>query len=304
MKGKILGIHHVTAICGDAQTNLDFYTQVLGLRLVKKTVNFDDPTAYHLYFGDTAGTPGTLLTFFPYPDGRSAQPGIGGALGFAFAIPESAAEYWKQRLTQHNLRFEEKGGEIEFKDPDGIQVQLVPTRWQRGEAYGDSTVPTEFQIRSILRVTIPARDATKTENLLSQHFQAVKQGEDWVMEDGSRIRIHADEAMPFGHGGHGSIHHIAFRTPNDAEQEAWLEFLQTSGYRVSPVMDRNYFHSIYFREPNNTLFEIATDGPGMAIDEDAAHLGEALRLPAQYESHRELIERSLPPLRIGAPAKR
>ncbi|HHY86608.1 MAG TPA: ring-cleaving dioxygenase [Verrucomicrobia bacterium] len=309
----IPGLHHVTAIATDPQHNLDFYCGVLGLRLVKRTVNFDDPGTYHFYFGDARGTPGTLLTFFPWAGARRARRGTGQVETTAYAIPPGSIRYWLERLKAHGVSVEHapaRFGEevIRFADPDGMLLELVATAPPTGVEPWPGAVPAEHALRGFHGVTAALEGYERTAKLLTETF-----GWRLVNEFGNRFRFApaGDAAepgrfvdlvcMPDGQragGGAGSVHHIAFRVENDQEQRRWRERIVSLGFDVSPVMDRTYFHSIYFREPGGILFEIATDGPGFLIDEPAASLGESLKVPPWLEAIRERLERVLPPITV------
>jgi glyoxalase family protein len=312
MDTAILGIHHVTAIAGDPQRNLDFYTEVLGLRLVKLTVNFDDPTTYHFYFGDAQGRPGTILTFFPWANIPGGRAGTGQTTAVSFAIPQDALGFWAERLQQYQITMEQAAsltGEetLAFDDPDGMRVELVATPGAvSAETWAGASVVPERAICGVHSVTLSEEGYESTAALLTETMGFRLAG-----EKGNRFRYEVGDggagtyvdllclpdARP-GRTGAGSIHHIAFRTPDDAQQKAWREELARLGYNVSPVMDRQYFHSIYFREPGGVLFEIATDPPGFATDETVERLGTELKLPPQYEARRAEIERAVPPLRL------
>ena len=312
MSRQILGIHHITAIAGNPQTNLDFYAGVLGLRLVKLTVNFDDPGTYHFYYGDGAGRPGTILTFFPWPSAPKGRRGAGQVTETAFAVPENAIDFWTTRLTERGMpfvgpfdRFGEKA--ISFADPDGMRVELVATRMAGNDrAYQAGPVPLEFAIRGFHSATLTQADHRETAALLTGTM-----GFKLVAQDGNRYRYALDSGEPAGlvdvigapqerHGRVlvGTVHHIAWRTSDDAQQREWLAELSGLNYGVSPVIDRKYFHSIYFREPGNILFEIATDPPGFSVDEPADQLGTHLVLPAWLEPERARLETVLPPLQL------
>ena len=314
----ISGIHHITAIAGDPQRNLDFYTSVLGLRLVKLTVNFDDPGTYHFYFGNASGTPGSILTFFPWPGARRGTVGTGQVTATTFAIPGGSAPYWRARLSSHDVAVTDAGerfGEpvIAIADPDGLPLEFVATRRAKPElARTGSTVDRAHAICGFHGATISEEGYEQTARLLTATM-----GFSLVGSEGNRFRYRApgdeDAAIVdllcapggrFGRLGAGTVHHIAWRTPDDAQQLQWRSELAQLGYNVSPVMDRNYFHSIYYREPGGVLFEIATDPPGFAVDEPREHLGEHLKLPSAYEAERAALERILPPLTLpNAPAK-
>ncbi len=309
----IPGLHHVTAIASDPQRNLDFYTQVLGLRFVKRTVNFDDPGTYHFYFGDDAGNPGTILTFFPWPHAGRGHAGVGEVTHTAFSVPAAAIDFWDLRLAhlgipaERSARFSEQV--LTFADPDGMKLELV--------AHADSDllapnftaprfadVPPEHAIRGFFGVTMLHIDAAGTAATLAM------MGFHKVAEQGNRLRFSApghalgnhldvvvDPHANFGRTGAGSVHHIAFRATSDAAQ---LEWRTEIGKHIptTAVLDRDYFHSIYFREPGGVLFELATDNPGFATDEPLETLGEALCLPAWLTPRRDELERRLAPLTL------
>lgn len=314
MNKPILGIHHITAIAGDPQRNLDFYAGVLGLRLVKLTVNFDDPGTYHLYYGDGVGHPGTILTFFPWPGAPKGRRGTGQVTETGFAIPETAIGFWAARLAERGIAFQgplERFGEkvISFSDPEGMKLELIATKaapndraWQAGP------VPAEFAIRGFHSATLCQPDHKGTASLLTDTL-----GFKLVAQDGNRYRYAVDSGeaasvvdllrAPDERPGRvlvGTVHHIAWRTADDRQQGEWLRELTGLHYGVSPVMDRKYFHSIYFREPGNILFEIATDLPGFSVDEAQEELGSHLVLPAWMEPERARLETVLPPLRLPA----
>lgn len=314
MSPNTAGIHHVTAIAGDPQQNLDFYEGILGLRLVKRTVNFDDPTTYHLYYGDEMGRPGTILTFFPWPGAPRGRRGTGQVAATAFSVPREATDYWVERLAEHGVHFEgpvERFGErvISFEDPDGLGLELVAHADADELPYWeDGSIPAESAIRGFYGVTLWEEGYERTARLLTDTL-----GFRPVRDDGSRFRYAAEGAGPSGlvdvlclPGGRrgtvavGTVHHIAWRAANDEEQLEWREEVAALGYNVTPVLNRNYFRSIYFREPGGVLFEIATDPPGFAVDEDVSELGTHLKLPPWLEGRREQIERVLPPLKLPA----
>ena len=308
----IVGLHHVTAIASDPQRNLDFYTDVLGLRFVKRTVNFDDPGTYHFYFGDDAGSPGTIITFFPWPGARRGLAGAGEITHTAFAIPATSISYWERRLQAKGVLVEHTGTRfnedvLTLADPDGMKLELVGTgdAPAASKAARAADVPAEHSIRGFFGVTMLQRDATATAETLGW------MGFEQIGQEGNRIRFAAPNGSPlgnhidvvvdpkasFGRSGAGSVHHIAFRTPDDASQLAWREVI-AQHLSVTTVQDRDYFHSIYFREPGGVLFEMATDAPGFAIDEPIETLGEALKIPAWLEPQRPQLERRLAPLTL------
>ncbi|MGE0494012.1 MAG: VOC family protein [Vulcanimicrobiota bacterium] len=283
---KILGIHHITAVAGLAHQNYRFHTQTLGLRMVKKTVNFDDPSVYHLYYGDQTGSPGTLLTFFPYEGARATRPGHGEVSAITYQTSESLDD-WVTRVGPHH--FETRFGErvLVFHDPDGIRYELVQGE---GEPFG-----------AFRSATLRVQQSGPTAELL-ELFGFAKLGEEGARSRyqlaNSTTQLEVLEApdLPRASGGAGSVHHIALRVADDEAQLWWRERLLEAGYQVTPVVDRNYFHSVYFRGPGGVLFELATDPPGMLIDESLDELGTNLMLPPQHERLRELLEQRLPPL--------
>jgi glyoxalase family protein len=304
----IQGLHHITAVASDAQANIDFYVGVLGQRLIKTTVNFDDPGTYHLYYGDHIGTPGTALTFFPWRNMHRGRVGTGETSAMAYAIPTSALSWWMDRLL--DLRIETRGPEkrfgesvLRFADPDGMVVELVATddpativHWEEGP------IPAAHALRGFHSVTLLLREVAPTAAVLVEHM-----GYEFVAHEGNRFRyrgasndrgLYVDivQVPDAGRGafGAGSIHHIAFRTVDDEEQLEYLASLRAAGLQVTPVQDRQYFHSIYFREPGGVLFEVATDEPGFTSDETVEELGTSLKLPAWYEAQRPQIEARLP----------
>lgn len=306
---KVLGLHHMTAICGPAQENVDFFVGVLGLRFLKLTVNFDDPTAYHLYYGDGLGSPGSILTFFPYPAGRSGTVGNGMVGVTSLSIPPDSMGFWSDRLQANRVRFEapETVGDTEvlrFQTPDGLPLELVAAADHRpGKPWKEMPIEEGRAISGMRGITLFEAQAEPTAKVVTDVLGLQLGGQtdrslEFLAPDGSRLQILQDERRSWGSGGHGTVHHIAFRAEDDAAQLGLLEKAVQAGLHASPVMDRNYFHSIYFREPGHVLFEVATDPPGFTVDESAESLGTALKLPPQYEPHRAQIERTLPILRI------
>lgn len=294
----VSGIHHVTAIASDPQRNIDFYTRFLGLRLVKKTVNFDDPGTYHFYYGDSQGSPGTILTFFPWPHARPGRHGNGQVTVTSFAVPRQSMGAWVEKLSKADIPFNGPvtrfGDEvIGFVDPDGLKLEFV-----------GCTDGAGHDIESFHSATIAEEGYERTARLLTDTM-----GLQFAGSEGNRFRFTAagggpskivdvlcSPDAPRGHISAGNVHHIAWRTPDAEQQLRWRGILVGLDYDVSPVMDRNYFESIYFREPGGVLFEIATDGPGFAVDEPIASLGQQLKLPPEYESMRSRIEAALPPV--------
>lgn len=308
----IEGLHHVTAIASEPQPNINFYTGILGLRLVKLTVNFDDPTTYHLYYGDGQGHPGTILTFFSWPGASLGRIGSGQLTTTSFAVPEKSLPYWRERLRKHRVGFDEARSDFDeetlfFRDPDGLQLELVSTSnadpdrvWERGP------VPTAHAIRGFHHVTLSENGYERTASLLTDAL-----GFEQIGKQGNRFRyavanrapgtmvdvVSATEGRP-GRVAVGTVHHVAWRTATYAEQEKWRDTLVEREYDVTPIIDRQYFHSIYFREPGGVLFEIATDPPGFATDETAERLGSSLKLPPWLEEARPELERLLPPIEL------
>jgi glyoxalase family protein len=298
------GIHHVTAICGDPQRNLDFYAGLLGLRLVKKTVNFDDPNSYHLYYGDRSGAPGTLLTFFAWPGAPRGKAGDGEPGALTLSVPVGSLDWWGRHLTAFGVTTQSKHvfeeNVLAFSDPDDMEVHLVESsRSSQTDPWHSPGIPQTHAISGIHSVTLALRNLGTSTALYTRDlgFQAAgeKDGTHRFYVAKSIVDVEVSSGAR-GHMGTGSIHHVAFRTEDDASQLAWLANLTSLGLHVSPVMDRKYFHSIYFREPGGVLFEIATDGPGMLVDESEQQLGDHLALPAEYESMRPQLERTLIPL--------
>ena len=312
MDKEITGTHHVTAIASDAQQNLDFYTGVLGLRLVKTTVNFDDPTTYHLYYGDRLGSPGTILTFFAWMGIRRGRQGTGQATSVAFSIPESALGFWIERLLKAGIeyqnpvrRFDEQV--LAFHDPDGLALELVAHHGaEKREGWAGGDVPSEHALRGIHTITLCSDGYEHTAKLLTETMRFRKVGEEVSTfryaagEGGSGAILDLRCAPDLWSGvvAGGTIHHVAFRTANDEQQRAWHDEIAGLGLNVTPQMDRQYFHSIYYREPGGVLFEIATDPPGFTVDETQDQLGTKLRLPPWLEPQRSVIEKVLPRLRL------
>jgi glyoxalase family protein len=306
MTKSIPGIHHVTAISGPPQDNVAFYTGVIDQRLVKRTVNFDSPDTYHLYYGDRTGSPGTIMTFFPFMNAGPGRPGPGMASAHAYAVPAGGFDAWIERIALDGRDFggpEERFGQrvISLRDPDGATVELVES----------DRAPGAGSLDGFHSVTLWEADPQRTARVLTDVFGYSATGEEKT-EDGTRLRLEApgnargrivdlirSDAKSIGRQGTGTIHHVAFRAESDEVQLEWRERLLAAGQQVTPVIDRNYFNAIYFREPGGVLFEIATDPPGFAVDEPVETLGTALKLPAQYERIRERIERVLPPLKVA-----
>jgi glyoxalase family protein len=320
MSFRTTGIHHVTGIASDPQRNLDFYAGILGLRLVKRTVNFDDPTTYHFYFGDEHGNPGSILTFFPWPDARRGRQGGGQAAVTSFAILPSSVGFWIERLIRKQVDFQQPAARYEderviaFKDHDGFMGELVAHPKAEARAgWSGAGVPPEHAIRGLYSVTLWLDANELTGQLLTNTL-----GFRLVREQGSIFRYAAGDGGPgsivdircvpgiwSGVMGAGTVHHVAFRASGDAEQMDLRTELSSLGYNVTPQLDRDYFKSIYFREPGGVLFEVATDGPGFDVDELVEQLGHSLKLPSWLELRRFEIEALLPnihrPLELRGP---
>ena len=314
---KLLGIHHVTAITSDPQRNVDFYTGMLGLRLVKLTVNFDDPSTYHLYYGDHLGHPGTILTFFAWPCAPKGLLGTGQLTVISFSIPETAIEFWIERFKRYGIAFKEPSLRFDeqvlpFEDPDGIQLEIVAHPDVReSRVWKDGPIPPEYALRGFFGVTLSEESYERTASLLGASLEFRQ-----IREKGNRFRFEVGTGGPSaivdvirqpdatrGVVSAGTVHHVAWRTPDDEQQKVWRKNLAGVGLNVTPMIDRKYFHSIYFREPGGVLFEIATDPPGFLVDEPEQELGTRLMLPSWLESHRQEIERALAPVRLPAVAR-
>ena len=307
---KISGIHHITAIASSASENLAFYEEVLGLRLVKKTVNFDDPYTYHLYYGDYAGAPGTIITFFPWENLPRGKPGAGMVKAIAFSIPMGSVDYWRERLNLQGV--ETKNGErfgeslIQFEDPHGLGLELVEIEnVPATSALSDGSIASAHRILRLHSATTLQHSVEGTQDLLINGMGMVLHGKE---ADRYRFKMNNDDACghfydvvidvqaEVGRQGGGTVHHIAFRTPTDDEQKFWQQSLRDKGFSVTAIRDRKYFKSIYFHAPGGVLFEIATDPPGFTVDEPCESLGRYLKLPDQYEPMRAEIEARLPEL--------
>jgi glyoxalase family protein len=311
MENKILGLHHITAIAGDAKRNFNFYANILGLRFIKKTVNFDDPGTYHFYFGDETGSAGTILTFFPWGEGiPQGRRGSGMATEIGYSVPKGSLEFWVERFEKYNVIYNkpaERFGEryLTFLDPDGLKLELIEANtpdvrkpWETAE------VKADVATRGFHNVTITLNNIEGTANILTEVF-----GYRLISQESNRYRYTTDAVenaaiVDFvelkdekrGHVANGTVHHVAFRVQNDEILMHFREKIAARGLNITPQIDRNYFHSLYFREPGGVLFEIATDNPGFLVDETLEELGKNLKLPAQYESRREDIEAHLVPI--------
>ncbi|MFO7446355.1 MAG: ring-cleaving dioxygenase [Ignavibacteriaceae bacterium] len=306
----VSGIHHVTAIAGDPQKNYNFYVLGLGLRFVKKTINFDDPQTFHLYYGDETGRPGSILTFFPWGErAYKGRRGIGQVTTISFLVPKNSLAYWQERLKELNIQFTGpfkrfNDDVILFEDHDGFELEILAADNIQNDGWDNGEIPAEHSIRGFHSVTLSLKEASKTEDILENILGFKK-----IAEEDNRLRYKADgdsggnfvdilciPGSAPGTMGVGAIHHIAWRTENSENQLKIRERIVKNDLSVTPVVDRNYFRSVYFREPENILFEIATDPPGFLIDEDKNNLGTHLKLPPWYEESRDEIEKALPPL--------
>ncbi|WP_150251352.1 ring-cleaving dioxygenase [Nocardiopsis deserti] len=309
------GIHHVTAIASDPQANADFYLRALGMRMVKRTVNFDSPQTYHLYYGDRAGNPGTIMTFFPWPGAPRGRVGAGQATTTTFSVPEGSLGWWARHLAALGVeatRPAERGEEdvLSLRDPDGLVIELAASADHHDtDPWDGAAVPPEHAIRGIRAVTLTEQDVEGTVQMLGDQL-----GFHLAGESGDRTRFHTNAsgrgvgtivdvvAAPRAARGlvaAGTVHHVAYRAPDGPVQEAWRQRLEEDGVGVTEVRDRCYFTSIYFREPGGVLLEIATDGPGFDYDEPLLELGRSLRLPPWLEPDREQIAAHLPALEVG-----
>jgi glyoxalase family protein len=310
MEDRILGLHHITAIAGEAKRNFNFYTRTLGLRLVKKTVNFDDPTTYHLYYGDKAGSPGTIITFFPWEGMETGRRGARQVTEIGYSVAEGSFDFWLKRFDSHNIiynKVSEKFGEryLTFIDPDGLKSELIAS------AKPDNRVPwqtediaPEHAIKGFYNITITTNSLQPTAEVLTNLF-----GYRLLESHVNRFRFITDAVetanivdlveIPSEKAGHvaaGSVHHVAFRVRDETILMQFRDKIAAAGLNITEKIDRNYFYSLYFREPGGVLFELATDNPGFAVDESPDQLGLALKLPGQYEKHREEISAQLPKL--------
>jgi glyoxalase family protein len=313
MPSPIVGLHHVTAIASNPQQNLDFYTGIMGLRFVKRTVNFDDPSSYHFYFGDDSGSPGTILTFFAWPGASRGHAGAGEVSRVSFSVPLASIDFWEQHLLANGVLVERSGRRLRHEvltlpDPDGMKIELVghadagPVNAPRF-----ASIPPEHAIRGFFGVTLLELRAEATAAILKM------MGYDQVTEESGRIRFSVtgaalgshidlliDANAHYGSQGAGSVHHIAFRAKDDTSQLEWRAEIARH-LKVTPVLDRTYFHSIYFREPGGVLFELATDPPGFSFDEPLESLGEELKLPAWLEPKLREVQKRLPEIELHKP---
>jgi len=308
MEDRILGLHHITAIAGEAKRNFDFYTHVLGLRLVKKTVNFDDPYTYHFYYGDKVGTPGSILTFFPWEGIANGRRGSRQATEIAYSVPANSLDFWVNRLEQNKITYNkvsEKFGEqyLTFLDPDGLKLELtVPKTADNRTPWETDEVSAEHATRGFHSVTITTNNLQPTADVLTKIF-GYKLLEEHVnryrfvtdaVENAAIVDVVEVPGESIGHIAGGSVHHVAFRVKDEGVLMRFREKIINAGLQITEKIDRNYFYSLYFREPGGVLFEIASDNPGFDVDESVEELGSNLKLPAQYEAYREDISSKLP----------
>ncbi|WP_042473332.1 ring-cleaving dioxygenase [Bacillus ndiopicus] len=308
MTKQTAGIHHITAIVGHPQENIDFYAGVLGLRLVKQTVNFDDPGTYHLYFGDKGGTPGTIITFFPWANAYKGRIGDGQVGVTTYVVPEGALPFWVNRLAKFSIPFKkaERFGEqvIQFDDPHGLHIELVARAEGEGNEWIFGGITPDVAIKGFGGATLYSSNPEATAKVLTEVM-----GLEQVATEGDYIRFKSSAAIGNtvdlktitgvrGQMGVGTVHHIAWRAQDDADHVEWQKHAMNHGQFVTEIKDRNYFNAIYFREPGEILFEIATDPPGFAHDETPETMGSQLMLPSQYESRREELERTLIPIQV------
>ena len=310
MEDKILGLHHITAIAGNAKRNLDFYTKVLGQRFVKKTVNFDDPGTYHFYFGNETGTPGTILTFFPWKNVRQGYNGTGMATNIGYSVPKGSLEFWIDRFKQFNVAHEEileKLGEkhLAFQDPDGLKIDLIiPKDEDNRKPWETNEIKSDVATKGFHNVTLTVKRPEPTIAVLTDIL-----GYHLLKQEGNHFRFTTDSIgnanlvdlviapeVPAGLNAGGTNHHVAFRVKDDNILMNYREKVLSKGLNITPKIDRDYFFSLYFREPGGVLFELATDNPGFTRDEPLSQLGTHLKLPKQYESARAEIEKVLPDL--------
>lgn len=310
MKNEILGIHHITAIAGNAKRNYDFYTGILGLRLIKKTVNFDDPHTYHFYYGDEKGTPGSILTFFPWEGIQAGRRGTKQVTEIGYSVPAGSLEFWQNRFEQHNIIYNKpaiKFGEryLTFLDPDGLKFELTEAKEKDTRPqWVTKEVDQANAVHGFHHITITTNKMEDTAAVLTQAF-GYKLAETEVnrsrfvtdaVEHAAIVDLVEAPGEAIGHVAGGSVHHVAFRVKDEATLMYFRDKIVEMGLNITEKIDRNYFYSLYFREPGGVLFELATDNPGFTVDEPLEELGSNLKLPVQYESMREEIEGILPKL--------
>jgi glyoxalase family protein len=310
MDNKVLGIHHITAIAGYAKRNYDFYTRVLGLRFIKKTVNFDDPKTYHFYFGDEIGSPGTILTFFPWEGAPRGKQGSGMPTEIAYSVPAGSLEFWERRFSEYYVKVTGSGsrfGEdyLAFEDPDGLPLTLViPTSPDKRKPWVTEEVHETKATRGFHGITLTLNRIEGTASVLTDIFDYKFIGQEDnryryqtdAVDNAAIVDLIEDRDADYTGNGAGTIHHVAFRVKDENVQMAYRQKVISKGLNITHKIDRNYFFSLYFREPGGVLFEIATDNPGFSIDEEVNDLGKSLKLPPQYERNRKEIEAVLPSL--------
>lgn len=307
MKKLVSGLHHITALASNAQKNCEFYAGILGLRMVKKTVNFDAPEIYHLYYGTEQGLPGTIMTFFPYPGIPKGRKGKGQLTTISFSAPAHAQDYWLKRLAKFHVKHDAPQERFQdelivaLEDEDGLSLELIFNQRDKRSGFTYGNIPLEYALKGFYGMALSEEGYEKTAGLLTTQMDHAL-----VSEKGNRFRYSASgqpgdfvdvlccPELLQGLGGAGTVHHVAFATQDDASQIEVREKLLSIGLNVTPVIDRQYFHSIYFKEPGGVLFEIATIPPGFTQDEPLEHLGESLKLPSWEEPHRQMIEAKLP----------
>lgn len=308
MENTILGLHHITAIAGDAKRNFDFYSKILGLRFIKKTVNFDDPGTYHFYFGDEVGSAGTILTFFPWGSAiQQGREGSGMATEIGYSVPKGSLDFWQRRFDQYKVTYEkpaEKFGEkyLSFQDPDGLKLELIESETEDNrKAWETEEVKANVATKGFHNVTLTLKDVKPTAAVLTEIFGYKLIGQEdnrfryatATVENAAMVDLVEIPEEKKGHVANGTVHHVAFRVKNDEILMHFRDKIEEYGLSITPQIDRQYFHSLYFREPGGVLFEIATDNPGFTVDEPLEELGQNLKLPAQYEAHRKTIENNL-----------
>lgn len=313
MKNKILGLHHITAIAGDPQRNYDFYTNILGLRMVKKTVNFDDPKTYHFYYGDRVGTPGSILTFFPWPRVRQGVNGSGMATHIGYSVPEGSWDFWKKRFEKYNVthagisqKFEEEF--LSFQDPDGLHLELIVSKdLDERQPWETEDVNQKVALKGFHNVTLTLQDIKATASILTDIFEYKFAGQEHelyrfkteAVETAAIVDLLEQPDAAPGLNAGGTNHHVAFRVQDEETLMLFREKVLKKGLHITEKINRDYFFSLYFREPGGVLFEIATDNPGFATDETIEELGSSLQLPDQYKSSRAQIEKILPELKTS-----
>jgi glyoxalase family protein len=310
MENKVLGLHHITAIAGSAKRNYEFYTRVLGLRFIKKTVNFDDPGTYHFYFGDEVGTPGTILTFFPWEGITKGRQGTGMPSEIGYAVPPGSLAFWRDRLANNDVRITGSGtrfGEeyLSFEDPDGLPLTLiVPEASDQRTSWETAEINASVATKGFHSISLSLRSVAETARVLTGIFDytlAKQEGSRYryataAVENAAIVDLIEMPDIARGTNAGGTIHHVAFRVKDEKVLMHYREKVLSHGLNVTPKIDRNYFFSLYFREPGGVLFELATDNPGFSVDEPVHELGTHLKLPVQYENSRAEIEKVLPAL--------